>query len=84
MLHCNIDVMGGPRWTGPRPRGTERDMAEIVNLRMARKAKKRAAKERQAEANRARFGQSKAEKSAREQDDARAAKLLDGTKRDPD
>lgn len=37
-------------------------MAEIVNLRQARKAKARAGKEAEAAANRAKFGRSKAEK----------------------
>ena len=57
-------------------------MAEIVNLRLARKAKTRAAKEANAAANRAAFGRSKAEKSAVKIDAARAASLLDGAKRD--
>ena len=37
--------------------------AEIVNLRMARKQKARADKEREAEANRAAHGRTKAEKT---------------------
>ena len=37
-------------------------MAEIVNLRRARKAKTRAEKDRTAEANRAKFGTSKSER----------------------
>ena len=37
-------------------------MAEIINLRQARKAKKRDANERSAAENRAKFGRTKAEK----------------------
>lgn len=41
-------------------------MSEIVNLNRARKARARTEKERQAADNRARFGRSKAEKTATE------------------
>ena len=57
-------------------------MAEIVNLRLARKAKARAAKEAKAFANRATFGRTKADKNAAKIDAARTASLLDGAKRD--
>jgi len=57
-------------------------MAEIVNLNRFRKAQKRATDERQAEANRVKFGRSKAEK----QNDRRTAdkqqQELDSKKRD--
>jgi hypothetical protein len=59
-------------------------MAEIVNLRMARKAKQRAAKETEAAVNRAKFGQPKDVKTVQRMDAERAANLLDGAKRDPD
>ncbi|MDD3797801.1 MAG: DUF4169 family protein [Novosphingobium sp.] len=60
-------------------------MAEIVNLRLARKAKQRAEKERQAEANRARHGLSRIERKYREQEAERAKRELDGKKlRDDD
>ncbi|MCL6251771.1 DUF4169 family protein [Altererythrobacter sp. KTW20L] len=59
-------------------------MAEIVNLRMARKDRARNAKEREAQANRAVHGESKATKAARKADEARAAALLDGVRREPD
>ncbi|OYU49493.1 MAG: DUF4169 domain-containing protein [Rhizobiales bacterium PAR1] len=49
-------------------------MAEIINLRMARKAKARGEAEKQAEQNRAKFGQTKAEKKVRKLEEARAAK----------
>lgn len=47
-------------------------MAEIINLRMARKAKARAEAGKAAEANRAKFGQTKAEKSRRSAERKRA------------
>jgi hypothetical protein len=59
-------------------------VAEIVNLRQARKVRTRAAKEANAAANRAAFGRTKAEKSAAKTDAARATRLLDGAKRDGD
>lgn len=57
-------------------------MAEIVNLRMARKARKRAAAEQAAAENRARHGQARAERTVRQQEAERAARLLDGARRD--
>lgn len=57
-------------------------MAEIVNLRMARKARKRAAAEQAAAENRARHGQAGAERTVRQQEAERAARLLDGARRD--
>jgi hypothetical protein len=52
-------------------------MAEVINLRQARKARDRQAAQAQAAANRARFGRTKAEKAA---DAAReeARRHLDG------
>jgi len=57
-------------------------MAEIVNLRQARKAKARAEKEAEAAANRAKFGQTKAERSAEEARRKLAEKQLDSHKRE--
>lgn len=57
-------------------------MAEIVNLRRARKARDRAAAERQAQANRARFGRSKAERAQVDAERGRTARTLDGARRD--
>lgn len=59
-------------------------MAEIVNLRMARKAKARAEKEKKADTNRAKNRLSRIERKYREQEEARAARELDGKKRDND
>lgn len=59
-------------------------MAEIINLRLARKARARDAAQVAAAENRARFGQTKAAKQVRALDDARAARQLDGAKRGDD
>jgi hypothetical protein len=57
-------------------------MAEIVNLRQARKAKARAGKEAEAATNRARFGRTKAEKQVEAAKKSIEDKRLDGHKRD--
>lgn len=58
-------------------------MAEVVNLRAARKAKARAAKETEAAANRAAFGRTGAEKTANALETARRERDLDGARREP-
>ncbi len=57
-------------------------MAEIINLRSARKARDRAAAARTAEANRAKFGRTRAERDAQAAERARTDAALDGAKRD--
>lgn len=57
-------------------------VTDIINLRTARKAKARAAAEATACANRAAFGRTKAEKSARATEAARTDRALDGAKRE--
>ena len=57
-------------------------MGEVVNLRQARKAKRRATEATTAAANRAAFGRTKAEKSAERLDRERAERALDGAKLD--
>ncbi|WP_260926673.1 DUF4169 family protein [Novosphingobium sp. 9] len=57
-------------------------MAEIVNLRMARKAKARATASVQADTARAQHGRSKAEKTATRAEVLRVGKALDGAKRE--
>lgn len=59
-------------------------MADIINLRQARKAKVRKDKEQVAAANRAKFGQTKAEREVRRIEEARQDRLLDGNRRDGD
>jgi len=57
-------------------------MAEIINLNKARKAKERVDKLARAEANRAKFGRTRAQKMAEADAAYRAAKLLDDSKLD--
>ncbi len=57
-------------------------MAEIVNLRTFRKQKARSVKEADAEANRLKFGRSKAEKLKVAAERERADKHIDGHKID--
>jgi hypothetical protein len=59
-------------------------MSEIVNLRMARKQKRRAEKERDAAANRAAHGTPGAEKRAARAAKALSEKRLEGHRRKPD
>ena len=55
-------------------------MGDVVNLNKARKAKSRTDARASAEANRVKFGRTKAEKDAGKAQKARAEKLLDGAK----
>ena len=57
-------------------------MAEIVNLRTARKRKARADKDAQAEQNRITFGRTKAEKNQARAEADLAARRLDAHRRD--
>jgi len=57
-------------------------MADIINLRRARKAKVRANAAAEADANRVKHGQTKAGKTARRSDEQRATKTLDAHKLD--
>lgn len=57
-------------------------MGEVVNLRLARKAKRRTKKQTTASANRLLFGRKKAEKAAAKAENARLNRDLDGARRD--
>ena len=59
-------------------------MAEIVNLRRARKDKARQQRESEAAANRRRFGRTKAEKAADKDAQDRSQREVDGKKIDRD
>jgi Domain of unknown function (DUF4169) len=59
-------------------------MADIVNLRRARKDKARQQRESEAAANRRRFGRTKAEKAADKDAQERARRDIDGKKVDRD
>ena len=56
------------------------DMAEIINLNKARKAKDRVDKLARAEQNRAKFGRTKAQKQAEAEEAYRRTRLLDDSK----
>ena len=57
-------------------------MADIINLRSARKQKARADKDAQAQQNRVLFGRTKAEKLKQAAEKAQADKHIEGHKRD--
>ena len=59
-------------------------MADIVNLRRARKDKARREREREAAENRRRFGLTRAEKMADLDSESRARRSLDAKRLDPD
>jgi hypothetical protein len=59
-------------------------MGEIINLRLARKARNRTLKDKAAEANRLKFGQGKSDRLMAEKLADQAARKLDGHKRTPD
>jgi hypothetical protein len=59
-------------------------LAEIVNLRQARKSKARQEKEKTAEANRLKFGRTKAERKLRDAVDKLDAKRHEQNKLDKD
>ena len=57
-------------------------MTSVINLRQARKDRDRAEKRAKADANAAKHGRTKAQKAVEKADADRAAKHLDGVKRD--
>jgi hypothetical protein len=57
-------------------------MAEIVNLNRARKAKARDAAETKAAENRAKYGQTKAERARLASEKAKQRAVIDGAKRE--
>lgn len=59
-------------------------MAELINLRLARKAKRRAEAEARAVANRACFGETRGAATQRRAEAERMARQLDGARRDED
>lgn len=59
-------------------------MGDVINLRLARKAKVRATDARRAEGNRALHGRTRAERARDAAEATRAEVLLDGARRDPD
>jgi hypothetical protein len=59
-------------------------MAELINLRRARKAKARTQAEASADANRVEFGRTKSEKKLTKAENDVAHRRLDGHKRKPE
>lgn len=59
-------------------------VADIINLRRARKARSRAASDTKASANRILYGRTSEEKQAARADKEQREKALDGAKRDRD
>ncbi|MGJ8481615.1 DUF4169 family protein [Sphingobium yanoikuyae] len=55
-------------------------MSNVINFRLARKARDRADKVQAADSNRAKFGRTKAQKLADQQEERRKAALLDGAR----
>ena len=55
-------------------------MSNVINLRLARKAKARTEAEKQAEQNRAKFGRTKTEKKQRKAEEVRASKAHEAGK----
>jgi hypothetical protein len=59
-------------------------MADLINLNKARKNRDRAARRAQAAENRVAFGRTKAEREAETARQDKAARLIDGHRREPD
>ncbi len=59
-------------------------MADVVNLKRARKDKARRERDSEADANRRRFGRTKAQKAADQDAEARGRQSLDGKRLEPD
>ncbi|WP_242196553.1 DUF4169 family protein [Sphingomonas hankookensis] len=57
-------------------------MGDVINLNRFRKGRDKGARAQEADANRRKFGRTKAERTAEEQDEARHKALLDGAKRE--
>ena len=55
-------------------------MSNVINFRLARKARDRADKAQAADSNRAKFGRTKVQKFADQQEERRKAALLDGVR----
>jgi hypothetical protein len=65
-----------------RHRNYDVPMGNVINLRQARKARQRTDKAREAEANRAKFGRTKAQKAADAAEEQKKTSRLDGAYRE--
>lgn len=72
------------RFPAARKRCNHAGMAEIINLRMARKTRARTADKAQAEQNRAKHGRTKGERLVTAAEVARIDRVLDGARRERD
>jgi hypothetical protein len=59
-------------------------LADIINLKQARKDKARREREAQAAENRRRFGRTRAEKAADQDTEARSRRVVDDKRLDPE
>ncbi|PZT94415.1 MULTISPECIES: DUF4169 family protein [Sphingomonas] len=57
-------------------------MGDVINLNRFRKGRDKVARAQEADANRRKFGRTKAEKAVEESEEARRKALLDGAKLD--
>ena len=57
-------------------------MGDVINLNRFRKARDKAARAQDADANRRKFGRTRAEKAVEDSEEARRTALLDGAKRE--
>lgn len=73
-----------PQWRDGSQAAMTHSMAEIVNLRLARKARDRKAAETRAAQNRAVHGRSGAERAATRAERERLARAVDGARRERD
>lgn len=77
--------MGSDRHILPRAAARKRlTMADVINLRLARKARARTGKQAQAAANRALFGETREVRQMRDAEASRTTRTLDGVKREQD
>lgn len=86
MTRASADA-GRCKASGPGRTATSKEkvtVGDIINLNRARKIRERAEAKRTAEANRLRFGRTRAERDASKAQQARDAARLDGHKRDDD
>lgn len=58
--------------------------ADLINLNRARKYRAKRDRQAEAEANRAKFGRSKAEKQSAKEEAERSARTLDAHRREPE
>ena len=78
----NLGAAAYPQWRDGALGGMAKDMAEIVNLRLARKARDRASAQVKAAQNRAAHGRTLAERKAAEVEQVRRAQIVEQHRRE--